>query len=372
MRPQKTKIVKEGITKVIVFEKKDTKKGPGFKDSEPFYNPSMELNRDLSIIVNQWFVNNSKQPIHLLDGLAASGIRGIRFSKEIIGDFDVTINDWNENAFSLIRKNIKQNAMKNVIATNKNLNTLLSENRYHYIDIDPYGSPVYFIDSAIRSVYNNGIIACTATDTATLCGVYPKVCKRRYSAQPFHSYMMHEIGLRILLGLICREAAKYARGIEPIISYSTDHYFRSYVQIRNGKRYANESMANFSKIDPKEISFLPIKITNEIGPLWRGKLHDKKVIKELRTLLFDKKLNTKHSLWKLLSLFEEEADAPPFFYTTDDIASFLKISPPKLEYIFEKLRIKGFDVVRTHFSESGFKTNAPLDEIKQVFKEYKT
>jgi tRNA (guanine26-N2/guanine27-N2)-dimethyltransferase len=372
MKPQKTEIVKEGKTKVIVFKRKDSKKGPGYKDGKPFYNPSMELNRDLSVTLIQWFANSSKKHIHLLDGLAASGIRGIRFSKEINGDFDVTINDWNEQAFSLINKNIEQNTLKNVIALSKDLNTLLSENRYHYIDIDPYGSPVYFIDSAIGSVYNNGIIACTATDTATLCGIYPKVCRRRYSAQPFHSYMMHEIGLRILLGSICREAAKYDKGIEPILSYSTDHYFRVYVQIRNGKRYADESMDNYFKINTREISFPPSKKDRDIGPLWMGKLHNKKVIKELRTLLFGKELNSKHGLWKLLSLFEEEADAPPFFYATDDIASFLKISPPKLEYIFEKLRIKGFNVVRTHFSESGFKTNAPLDEIKQVFKEYKT
>ena len=59
-------------------------------------------------------------------------------------------------------------------------------------------SPVGFIDSALRSIKNGGIIACTATDTATLCGVYPKVCIRRYGAIPFHSVVMKEIGLRIL------------------------------------------------------------------------------------------------------------------------------------------------------------------------------
>ena len=47
---QKTEIVKEGKTKSLVIKKKVSKKGPGSKDKEPFYNPSMELSRDLSIV----------------------------------------------------------------------------------------------------------------------------------------------------------------------------------------------------------------------------------------------------------------------------------------------------------------------------------
>lgn len=366
---QKTEIIKEGTTECLVFKKKASKKGPGSKDNEPFYNPSMESNRDLSIVVNQWFVNNCKKHAYLLEGLGASGIRGMRLANEIDGDFDVTINDWNEQAFSLIKKNLELNKLENVIVSNKNLNVLLSENKYHYIDIDPFGSPAHFVESAVRSIYNNGIIACTATDTAPLCGIYPNVCWRRYGARSFHSYVMHEIGLRILLGFICREAAKYDKGIEPIVSYSTDYYFRVYVKIRNGKDYANKSMENFSVISPKEGFISSDNNQHDIGPLWLGKLHNKTVIKEIRTLLFKKELNTKNSLWKLLSLFEEEANAPPFFYTTDDFASSLKMATPKLKKIFEKLTSRGYKVFRTHFSPTGFKTNASLNEIKKVFKE---
>jgi len=195
---QNVECITEGKTEVLVFKDKLTKKGPGSKNKVPFYNPTMELNRDLSILINQWLVNNNEKPMHILDGLAASGIRGIRLANELEGDFDVTINDWSEDAYALIKKNLERCGLKNVVASNRNLNTLLSEERFHYIDVDPFGSPVYFIDSAIRGIYNNGIIACTATDTATLCGVYPKVCLRRYGVRSFHSLVMHEIGLRIL------------------------------------------------------------------------------------------------------------------------------------------------------------------------------
>jgi len=369
MMLQKFAIVKEGKTECLVFKNKITKKGPSSKGNEPFYNPSMELNRDLSIIVIQWFLNNFKKHAKLLDGLGATGIRGIRFANELDGDFDITINDWNDQAFYLIKKNLELKNFDHVIATNKHLDRLLLEKKYHYIDIDPFGSPVGFVESAIKSVYKNGIIACTATDTAPLCGVHPKVCFRRYGAKPLHSYVMHEIGLRILLGFICREAAKYDKGIEPLISCSTDYYFRIFVRILNGKNYANKSMENFSIINLKEQLIFPYVKEQNIGPLWLGNLHNKTVIKEIRTLLFKKELNTRNSLWKLIYLFEEEANAPPFFYTTDDLASFLKIAPPKIENIFKKLNNRGYKVYRTHFSTTAFKTNAPLDDIKKVFME---
>ena len=360
------KRITEGKTELFVFTKKTSQKGPGTKGKLPFYNPAMELNRDLSILVCQWLINNSKKHVSILDGLAASGIRGTRFANEVDGDFEITVNDWNTDAFVLMDKNIKKLKLKNTIALNCNLNSLLSESKFDYIDIDPFGSPVHFIDSAMRSIFHNGLIACTATDTATLCGVYPKVCLRRYGAQPFHSPVMKEIGLRILLGVLCREAGKYDKGIQPILSYTTDHYFRIYVQVKNGISYANESIKNISTIPSEELSFSSSDSVN-IGPLWVGALQQKQPIQEIRTILSEKQLHTKPDLWKLLDALEEEATAPMLFYSADDLASMLKTSPPKMRIIFEQLKSKGYAVCRTHFSNTGFKTNAPRKEIEAAF-----
>ena len=359
--------VTEGTTKVMVFKNKDSKKGPGSKDKLPFYNPTMELNRDLSILVCQWLINNSEKHLRILDGLAASGIRGVRLSNELEGDFEVTINDWNPEAFLLIDKNIEKLKLKNTISLNCNLNSLLSESKFDYIDIDPFGSPAYFIDSAMRSINKDGIIACTATDTGTLCGTYPKVCLRRYGAAPLHSPVMKEIGLRILLGFICRMAGIYDKGIKPLVCYSTDHYFRAYVQVTSGTIRANNSMKNYSTIKSNELFSLKSKII-DVGPLWIDKIQDKRTIVELRTILFEKSPKTKNELWKLLDLLEEEADAPAFYYTTDGLASVLKKSPPKMEIIFKKLKSMGYFFSRTHFCQTGFKTNAPKNVIEKVFK----
>jgi len=364
---QGIKSITEGITDVLVYKTKETKKGPGAKNKLPFYNPSMELNRDFSVLLCQWLINNSKKHISLLDGLAASGIRGVRLANEIYGDFDVTINDWDKNAYDLIKKNIEKLKLKNVTVLNCNLNSLLTEKKFNYIDIDPFGSPAYFIDSALQSISHEGIIACTATDTAPLCGVYPLVCFRRYGAEPYHSEVMKELGLRILLGFICREAGKYDKGIKPILAYSTDHYFRIYVHIINSVKAANDSMNSYCVIKPGE--YIGYETTKKyIGPLWTGKLNSKKNLGELRTILFEKKLKTKNSLWKLIDLLEEEAEAPMFFYTADNIASILKRHQPKMKTIFEELRKKGYEATKTHFNVKAFKTNAPITEIEKVFK----
>ena len=368
MTSKTTSLVREGITDVFVYTNKTSLKGPGLKGKEPFYNPAMVLNRDFSILVNQWLLQNNKNHVVLLDGLAASGIRGVRYSKELDGDFEVTINDADTAAYQLIKKNIKYNHCTNASATNENLNVLLSGQKFHSIDIDPFGSPIYFIDAAVRSVHDKGIIACTATDTATLSGVYPRVCLRRYAAQPCRSYLMHEVGLRILLGCICREAAKYDKGISPIVGYTTDHYFRVYVQVRKGKRYANNAMKQYKSISSgHHFGFSGIKATT-IGPLWLGKLQQRRILTNIRSLVFKKTLTTKHQVWKLISLLEEEADAPCFFYSSDTLASQLKCPSPKMDSILEELIQRGFTAVKTQFNPMGFKTDASFDIIKNIFR----
>ncbi|MEM0493439.1 MAG: tRNA (guanine(10)-N(2))-dimethyltransferase, partial [Candidatus Thermoplasmatota archaeon] len=241
--------------------------------------------------------------------MAATGIRGVRLAKEIEGDIHVTINDQDEEAYKLIKRNIKFNRVRNASASKMDLNLLLSLDKYDMIDIDPFGSPAIFIDSAIRSIKHDGIISCTATDTATLCGVYPRVCLRRYSAYPYHSPIMQEVGLRILIGFIAREAAKHDKGIEPLICYSTDYYFRLYIQVKKGRLYADETISKISTIRSKDLSCFTYKKGgyDTIGPLYIGALAKKGIIKEIREILFRKKLNTERELCRLLDLLEDES-----------------------------------------------------------------
>jgi tRNA (guanine26-N2/guanine27-N2)-dimethyltransferase len=369
----KLQIVKEGDTEFFVPKVVDIsiKKGPGTKQKDVFYNPAMEFNRDISILICQWFVSQSKKKnVKILDGLAASGARGVRIANEVEGkNFTVAINDRNRYAFEVIKKNIEHNRLENAVALKEDLNVLLQREKFDYVDVDPFGSPAEFVDSAVKSIFHNGVLACTATDTAPLCGVYPRVCLRRYFAKPLHNWMMHEVGLRILIGFIGREAAKYDVGVKPVLCYYADHYFRIYLRILRGVRYANETMGNivYLNLDSFTLSEVPVG-ENFAGPLWGGVLHDKKAVGVMLGLPVLSMLNTSRRITKFFSILVEELDDIPFFYRVDELSSKLKVSPPKLSKLLEAFRNLGYRVSRTHFSSAGFKTDAPLDVVERVFK----
>ncbi len=58
---------------------------------------------------------------------------------------------------------------------------------------------------------------------------------------------------------------------------------------------------------------------------------------------------------------------PEFYFTLDEIAKRIKKSPPKLEKILMNLKEKGFTSSVTAFNPTGFRTNASINEIIEIF-----
>ncbi|MEF8879648.1 MAG: tRNA (guanine(10)-N(2))-dimethyltransferase [Candidatus Thermoplasmatota archaeon] len=356
----------EGDTKFLSYSDNHSDRGPASKTEHPFYNPAMELNRDLSILVCQWIINNSDRKIEICDGLSASGVRGLRIKNEIDGDFNIVLNDWNKKSYELIKKNRRYTGLEHIEVTNKNLNTLLSEKKFDYIDIDPFGTPVAFVDSAMRSIKDQGVLACTATDTAALCGVYPNVSLRRYGVRSYHNFLMKETAVRILLRFLMKEAAKHDKTIKPLLSHSSDHYFRIYVKVLKGAKKADRDLKKISNMDAERYFFSDNNKTT-FESIWSEKIHEKEMIQEIKKYLLNKKLNTKNAIYQLLEHLEDEVDFPAFFYYVDEITSALKISPPKRKTFFRQIEKEGYRVCRTHFNPIGFKTKAPKEIVKKVF-----
>lgn len=46
----------------------------------------------------------------------------------------------------------------------------MRENNFDIIDLDPYGSAVPFLDAAVHSIKEGGMLCITCTDTRVLCG----------------------------------------------------------------------------------------------------------------------------------------------------------------------------------------------------------
>ena len=80
-----------------------------------------------------------------------------------------------------------------------------------------------------------------------------------------------------------------------------------------------------------------------------------------------KKLNSEKQLLKLLNACLIESESPATFYDVHSICRSLKISAPKLDLIFNNIRNNGFEAEKTHFSPTGIKTNAPINEVKSTF-----
>ena len=328
-------IVKEG--KVKIFAPNVNLKGPG-KIEGIFYNRAMIINRDSTVFL--LYNLNVKSS---LDGLAATGIRGLRIKKENEIE-EVTINDINKKAVETIIKNAEMNNL-DVEITNKNVNSILSEKKYDYVDIDPFGTPVYFIDSSLRS---SKILGVTATDTATLGGRNSRV-RRRYLADVHsESPISHEIGIRVLLGYVGRMAVRFDLGIKPIFSMWHGHFYRVYIRILKGVAKAKETMKN-------------IGTYKNGGPLWLSDIHDFEFLNNARIpewIPQKKKLEKYIEIWKNEKFF--------LFYYIPNIASDLKCSTPSPNRIIEDLRNMGYEAYKTQFSPQGIRTNADRKELERL------
>jgi len=360
---------KEGTTELMVPQGFCTR-GPGKSSGDVFYNGQMEFSRDISVLLGRVVLQKGGRA---LDGLAASGARGLRMARECGSDWHFVLNDRNERAAQLIRKNAELNGLSNVDASCRDLRALLAEERFQYIDIDPFGTPVPFIDAAVQSAHDDGILAITATDTAPLSGTYPKTCVRRYGALSARSPFSHESGLRILMGYMVREAAKHDRGCEPLLCFHADHYFRCHMRIRRGAGRADKSLARmgFATYDRNTLrrGVSTERPSGEVGsmagPLWCGELHSSDVLDHIG---LDSALGTHRRCEKMIDLWRGELSAAPLYYRVDELARHTKSHPPKSVRLIEGLRENGASASPTHFDPKGIKTNMPLDELLVVFK----
>jgi tRNA (guanine26-N2/guanine27-N2)-dimethyltransferase len=77
-------------------------------------------------------------------------------------------------------------------------------------------------------------------------------------------------------------------------------------------------------------------------------------------------LKQERRILKLISLVQDEAEAPATYYVVDKICDKLNLSVPPLTKVVDGVRRAGFQAALTHFNSRGFKTNAPANVVKEV------
>jgi len=74
-----------------------------------------------------------------------------------------------------------------------------------------------------------------------------------------------------------------------------------------------------------------------------------------------------NSCEKIVSKCIRESEKPGTYFTLDEIASNMKVSPLKLDKAISKLQSNGYVASPTSLNPTGFRTDARIDEILKVF-----
>lgn len=205
---------------------------------------------------------NPWQPrFRILDALSATGLRALRYASEIPFATAIVANDRERSATNSIKMNVEHNKLGGMITTTTEdaLRHMYGvayppadshgpthiNRKYDVIDLDPYGTAAPFVDAALQSLEDGGMLCVTCTDSGVWasCG-YSEKTYALYGGMPIKGLHSHEGGLRLILHSVASSAAKYGMAIEPLLSLSIDFYARTFIRVRKS---------------PADVKFLPGK-----------------------------------------------------------------------------------------------------------------
>lgn len=185
----------------------------------------------------------------ILDALSATGLRALRYAHEIPYVSAVVANDMNPSAIESMKLNVEHNGLASKITPN--LDNAIGHmyrvayaepgthgpqhvnQKYDVVDLDPYGTAAPFIDAALQSLNEGGLLCVTCTDSGVFASTgYCEKTWSLYGGAPIKGPHMHEGGLRLIINSVATAAAKQGLAIEPLLSLSIDFYIRTFIRVR--------------------------------------------------------------------------------------------------------------------------------------------
>ena len=224
-------------------------------------NATVNGNTNGGVPLDSTAIKDDRLPIaqpsfKILDALSATGLRALRYAREIPMATTITANDLSPSAAASIRLNAEHNKLSDKI--NPTTGDAIEHMHraaaraaggpmhYHVVDLDPYGTAAPFLDAAVRAVAEGGLLCVTCTDAGVFASMgYLEKTYSQYGGLPLKGPHAHEGGLRLILHAIATSAARYGLAIEPLLSLSIDFYARIFVRIHHS---------------PVEVKFLASKI----------------------------------------------------------------------------------------------------------------
>lgn len=348
----------------------------------------------------------STEGIRILDALAATALRSIRYVKEIPGVKEVVVNDLDEAAVQAAQRNMDYNQVdpskvrvQQGDAISAMHSSIAAKQRFDVIDLDPYGSAAPFLDAAVQSVEDGGLLCVTCTDMGVLSGGHPETCYAKYGSMPTKGKYLHEMALRIVLHSLEAQANRYRRHIVPVLSLSIDFYVRLFVRVFTSPAevkkactkaaYVHQSLGcgSFFLHSVGKVSknnYNPSLTTGDGscpqtgkrfkigGPIWSPPMHDTEWV----SLLLDRVQQnrgpyppaTRKRIHGMLTSVSEELPDVPLFYSLPDMCSTLHCNSPRMVDVQAALINAGYRVSQQHKEPQAVKTDAPDDVMWDVMR----
>ena len=367
------------------------------------------------------------EPITILEGMCATGLRAIRYARELDDVKCIVANDLDPTAALAVENNKRYNALESEevkarvdkIVTNcgdVRVVALQHEKCFDVVDLDPYGTPSQQLESAVLAPVEGGLLCVTATDMSVLCGNNGEVGWTKYASYPLKAKYCHEQSTRILLAAIQSAAVKNRRYIVPVLSTQIDFYARVYVRVYSSAVNCKSAASNLSYVfqcvgcDSFELQplgrleekshertgktytrFMPGKLSATVehnehgdrkchncgwgmnvgGPIWSAPVHDKQwvesVLKDVKESS-DERYPGKEKVRALLTNCSEELSDSPLHYCLHSMAGTLKITPPTLALFRSAIINAGYKVSGVHCNQLAVKTNAPSNVLWDIMK----
>ncbi|CAN0450284.1 unnamed protein product, partial [Laminaria digitata] len=98
---------------------------------------------------------------------------------------------------------------------------------WDFIDVDPFGSCLPFLEAAVAGVKDGGVLAIAATDLAVLCGKKGhKRCRSQYRASVADRPYAKEAAIRLLLHRLDVLARRRGKQMVPLLCVALEFYVR--------------------------------------------------------------------------------------------------------------------------------------------------
>ena len=339
-------IFKEGKAKIYAQDIQ-------LKKAMVFYNSNRIFDRSLNVLLISAIKKRHLKGLELFSG---SGVRGIRLLLETKNFDSFVFNDIKTYEFLL--KNLKLNNLnKKASITNLNAKFYESDMIYDYIDIDPFGSPIPYVENAFKLLKKDGLLAVSATDTAALLGSAQRACIRKYASLSLKTSYSNELGIRILIKRIAELAEERGIHVRPILFNFEGNFIRIYFSLSSrkigkiGYAYQCSKCPSRTLVEEERCDYCGSKMI-KIGKLWLDSIFSRQVVSKMILNLGSQLNNENTDLKDYLSTLLKEKDIFSY-YTTSEIASFFKEKEKKISKFKD----------RTVLSQKGFKTNLSFKDL---------